>query len=124
MSMVKKMAKKDEIEKLLANLMDSIPEIEGLIASEDGKKLVGQTLTDLDHSGVAENSLKIVENAMKLAEITEKGDVKEINVRAHEGYIIIVGSKNLTFAAITGTDATSSLGLIQRNLRVALEKVL
>lgn len=118
------MADKAEIEKLLANLMDNIPEIEGLIASEKGKVIVGQTLTDLNHAGVAENSMKILENAAKITAIVEKGDVKEINVRAHEGYIIVVGSKDLIFAAITGTDATSSLGLIQRNLRVALEKVL
>lgn len=117
-------AKKDEIEALLANLMDNVPEIEGLIASEAGKVIVGQTLTDLDHSGVATNSVKILENAAKITEIVEKGDVKEINIRANEGYIIVVGSKDLIFAAITGTDATSSLGLIQRNLRVALEKVL
>ncbi|MHC1592230.1 MAG: roadblock/LC7 domain-containing protein [Candidatus Helarchaeales archaeon] len=118
------MANKDEIEKLLADLMDNIPEIEGLIAAEDGKVIVGQTLTELDHSGVADNSVKILENATKLAQIIEKGDVKEINVRANDGYVIIVGSGNLLFAAITGTDATSSLGLIQRNLRIALEKVL
>jgi len=122
--MVKDMANKDEIEKLLADLMDNIPEIEGLIAAEDGKVIVGQTLTELDHSGVADNSVKILENATKLAQIIEKGDVKEINVRANDGYVIIVGSGNLLFAAITGTDATSSLGLIQRNLRIALEKVL
>ena len=114
---------KAEIEKLLANLMDNIPEIEGLIASENGKVLVGQTLTDLNHDGVADTGVKILENAAKLTEVVEKGEVKEINIRATEGYIIIVGTKGLVFAAITGTDATSSLGLIQRNLRVALEKV-
>ncbi|MHA1144677.1 MAG: hypothetical protein ACTSRW_08065 [Candidatus Helarchaeota archaeon] len=118
------MAKKEEIEKLLANLMDNIPEIEGLIAAEKGKVIVGQTLTELDHSGVAENGVKILENASKMAQIIEKGNVKEVNIRANEGYVIIVGSGDLLFAAITGTDATSSLGLIQRNLRVALDKVL
>jgi hypothetical protein len=40
---------KKELEKKLAELMDLVPECEGLIASDlNGKVLVGQTLTDMN----------------------------------------------------------------------------
>lgn len=116
------MADKAEIEKVLGNLMDTIPEIEGLICAENGKVLIGQTITDLNKQSISESCIKILENGGALSKTIEKGDVKEINVRFDDGYAVIVGTPKLLFIALTGNDAAPSLGLIQRNLRLALPK--
>ncbi|MHA1784974.1 MAG: roadblock/LC7 domain-containing protein [Candidatus Helarchaeota archaeon] len=117
------MVDKNEIEKVLGNLMDTIPEIEGLICAEKGKVLIGQTLTEsMDKQKIAESCISILENGDTLSKTIEKGGVKEINVRYDDGYTVIVGSPDLVFIALTGNDAAPSLGLIQRNLRLALPK--
>ena len=116
------MVDKNEIEKVLGNLMDTIPEIEGLICAENGKVLIGQTLTDMDKQKISESCISILENGNTLSETIEKGGVKEINVRFDDGYAVVVGSPKLVFIALTGNDAAPSLGLIQRNLRLALPK--
>ncbi len=116
------MVDKNEIENVLGNLMDTIPEIEGLICAEGGKVLIGQTITDLNKESISESCIKILENGSALSKTIEKGDVKEINVRFDDGYAVVVGTPKLVFIALTGNDAAPSLGLIQRNLRLALPK--
>ena len=45
---------KEELEQKLAQLMDTVPECEGLIAADtEGKVIIGQTITELNHSKIA-----------------------------------------------------------------------
>ena len=119
------MVKKDDIEPQLAQLMDSVPEVEGIAAVDRKKKkvIVAQTITDMDHDAIAKNAILTVENASKLGAAIEKGKVTELSLKAFEGYCVIVASDQLIFMVLTGSDAASSVGLILRNLRVILEKL-
>ena len=119
------MAKKKEIEPKLAQLMDQLPEVEGVVAVDrtKGKVIVAQTITDMDHEAIAKNAIATLKNATKLGESIEKGTVTELNLKAFDGYCVIVASDKLIFMVLTGTDATSSVGLILRNLRIILEEI-
>ncbi|MHA1229607.1 MAG: roadblock/LC7 domain-containing protein [Candidatus Helarchaeota archaeon] len=118
------MVDKDKIEQALATIMDQIPEVEGLIAADmNGNVITGQTITAMDHSKIIENTLKVIEAAKGLSTNIEKGSVSEIRVTSDDGFTIIIIGKELIFTAITGTDAASSLGLIVRNLSVALKQL-
>ncbi|MHA1299002.1 MAG: roadblock/LC7 domain-containing protein [Candidatus Helarchaeota archaeon] len=119
------MAKKEDIEPQLAQLMDSVPEVEGIAAVDRVKKkvIVAQTITDMDHDSIAKNVIATVENASKLGDSIEKGKVTELSLKANEGYCVIVASDKLILIVLTGSDAASSVGLILRNLRVILEKL-
>jgi predicted regulator of Ras-like GTPase activity (Roadblock/LC7/MglB family) len=117
------MVDKEKIEQGLATIMDQIPEVEGLIAADyDGNVLTGQTLTQMDHSKIVKSMLEVLEASKGLSTQIEKGDVSEIRVSSDEGFTLIIVGKDVLFVAITGTDAASSLGLIVRNLTVALSQ--
>ncbi|MBD3226582.1 MAG: hypothetical protein GF329_00200 [Candidatus Lokiarchaeota archaeon] len=117
------MADKDKVEQLLAEIMDQIPEVEGLIAADfDGNVLTGQTLTSMDHSKIVEETINVLYASKNLTKQIEKGDINEIRLSSDEGFTLIIFGKELIFIALTGTDAAPSLGLIVRNLSVALSQ--
>ena len=61
------MVDKKLLEQKLAELMDIVPECEGLIAADSsGKVLVGQTITDMDHSKIAKACVAIVKDSNTL----------------------------------------------------------
>ena len=107
---------KDVIEKKLAQLMDTVPECEGLIAADikDGKVIVGQTITEMDHAKIAKACISIIKdsNAMGL----DKGTLKHITIELEEGYAVLVGSDKNVLIALAGVDGQASLGLLKRNL--------
>ena len=56
-----------EIEAMLERIMDQIPEVEGLIACDaSGKKLSGQTITEMDHGAIIKSALNIFKAANEL----------------------------------------------------------
>ncbi|TFF88583.1 MAG: hypothetical protein EU549_02745 [Promethearchaeota archaeon] len=117
------MADKDKVEQLLAEIMDQIPEVEGLIAADfDGNVLTGQTLTSMDHSKIVKETINVLNASKDLSKVIEKGNVNEIRLSSGEGFTLIILGKELLFIALTGTDASPSLGLIVRNLTVALSQ--
>lgn len=119
------MVKKADIEPQLALLMDSVPEVEGIAAVDRKKKkvIVAQTITDMDHEGIAKNAIATVDSSSKLGGSIEKGKVTELSLKAIEGYCVLVATDDVILITLTGADAASSVGLILRNLRVILEKL-
>ena len=114
---------KKEIEAMLERVMDQIPEVEGLIAVDaKGKKLSGQTITEMDHDAIIKSVLNVFKAANELGTNVEKGQVKVIRVNSAEGYTIIVGSQKLILIGITGLDAVNSLSLVVRNLEMIIDK--
>jgi len=115
---------KEEVESILAKLMDNLPEIEGIIAfNSDGEIITGQTITEMDHKAISENAIKTLTESGKLTESIDKGDVSVVHVSGGEGHAIIVSSDELYLLAIAGKDANPSVGLIIRNLKMALEQL-
>ncbi|MHA1264957.1 MAG: hypothetical protein ACTSRS_06935 [Candidatus Helarchaeota archaeon] len=112
-----------EIEAMLERVMDQIPEVEGLIACDaTGKKLTGQTITEMDHEAIIKAVLTTFKAANELGKHTEKGAVSVVRVNCEEGYTMIVGSSKLILIGITGLDAVNSLSLVVRNLKTILDK--
>ncbi|MEJ2279328.1 MAG: roadblock/LC7 domain-containing protein [Candidatus Lokiarchaeota archaeon] len=109
---------KEIIESKLAQLMDSIPEIEGLIAADaDGNVLIGQTLTEMDHEKIAKACAQIIKDSNDLGKnVLGKGSLKNTTIALDEGFAVLVGSESLILIAIAATDAKASLALIKRNL--------
>lgn len=107
---------KDVIEKKLAQLMDTVPECEGLIAADikDGKVIVGQTLVEMDHAKIAKACVSIIKDSNTMG--LDKGTLKHITIELEEGYAVLVGSDKTVLIALAGVDGQASLGLLKRNL--------
>ena len=111
------MVDKGVIEKKLAELFDIVPETEGLIASDlEGKVIVGQTLTEMDHNGIAKKCSAIIKESNGLGANTGKGALKSASLELESGYAVIVGSDTGILIALAGLDGKSSLSLLKRNL--------
>jgi len=108
---------KGSIEKKLAELFDVVPETEGLIASDlEGKVITGQTITDMDHNGIAKACATLIKNTNAIGENTGKGNLKSATIELEDGYIVIVGSDKGILIALAGLDGKASLSLLKRNL--------
>ena len=116
--------KKKEVEKILAEIMDTIPELEGIIAaSSTGKSVAGQTLRDMDHAAIITSLVSFLKESKGVNKATEQGSTQVLYVETEKGYTITVtGSKHMIIA-LAGKDAAASLGLIIRSLRSAVEKI-
>jgi predicted regulator of Ras-like GTPase activity (Roadblock/LC7/MglB family) len=107
----------EEIEQKMAQLMDTVPECEGLIAAKpDGEVLVGQTLTEMDHAEIAKACAKIIKDSNSLGEDIGKGSLRNTTIALNDGFAILVGSEDLILIALAGLDGKASLGLLKRNL--------
>lgn len=112
---------KKELENKLAELMDLIPECEGLIASDmNGKVLVGQTLTDMDHNSIAKECVTIINSSNVLGTSIGKGDLKTTTVELTDGFAVLAGSDELLLIALAGLDGKASLSLLKRNLSLII----
>jgi predicted regulator of Ras-like GTPase activity (Roadblock/LC7/MglB family) len=108
---------KKEIEPKLAQLMDIVPECEGLIASNaSGKVIVGQTITEMDHAAIAKSCAAIIKDSNALGATLGKGSLKTTTIELGEGFAVLVGSDKLVLIAIAGADGKASLGLLKTNL--------
>ncbi|MFX1409062.1 MAG: roadblock/LC7 domain-containing protein [Promethearchaeota archaeon] len=109
---------KKELEKKLAELMDIVPECEGLIAAEsNGKVLVGQTITEMDHGKIAKTCATIIKDSNNLGKDTGKGSLKTTTIELENGFAVLVGdSDKNVLIALAGLDGKASLGLLKRNL--------
>ncbi|GAG74706.1 unnamed protein product [marine sediment metagenome] len=111
------MVDKKVIEGKLAELFDIVPETEGLIAADlEGKVIVGQTITDMNHSGIAKKCSAIIKESNGLGENTGKGGLKSATIELESGFAVIVGSDTGILIALAGLDGKSSLTLLKRNL--------
>jgi len=108
---------KESIEKKLAELFDVVPETEGLIASDlEGNVITGQTITDMDHNGIAKACATLIKNSNTIGENTGKGNLKSATIELENGYAVIVSSDKGILIALAGLDGKASLSLIKRNL--------
>jgi predicted regulator of Ras-like GTPase activity (Roadblock/LC7/MglB family) len=108
---------KKELEKKLAELMDIVPECEGLIAADmNGKVIIGQTLTDMNHSAIAKACSTIVRDSNNLGKDIGKGNLKTTTIELENGFAVLVGSDQTVLIALAGLDGKASLSLLKRNL--------
>ena len=109
---------KEVIEKKLAELMDIVPECEGVIAADikDGSVIVGQTITEMDHTKIAKACTAIIKDSNTLGSDIKKGGLKNTTIEMDKGFAVLVGSKKLVLIALAGLDGRASLGLLKRNL--------
>jgi len=108
---------KKVLEQKLSELMDLVPECEGLIASDlSGNVLVGQTLTDMDHKSLAKECISILKASNVLGEKVGKGNLKTTTTEYENGFAVVSGSATLILIALAGLDGKASLSLIKRNL--------
>lgn len=111
------MVDKEVIEQKLAELFDIVSETEGLIAIDlEGKVIVGQTITDMDHNGIAKACAALIKNTNALGETTGKGSIKTATIELEDGYAVIVSSDSGILIALAGLDGKASLSLLKRNL--------
>lgn len=108
---------KELIEKKLAELMDTVPECEGLIAADtDGKVIIGQTITEMDHDKIAKACAAIIKDSNDLGSNIGKGELKNTTLELENGFAVVVGSEKTVLIALAGADGKASLGLLKRNL--------
>jgi predicted regulator of Ras-like GTPase activity (Roadblock/LC7/MglB family) len=115
---------KKEVEKILADIMDTIPELEGAIAaSQTGKVITGQTLRDMDHNAITSSISTLLKETKTVSKAVDQGPVQSMYLETDKGYTVAVTASKTLVIAIAGKDAAPSLGLIIRSLRSAVEKI-
>ena len=108
---------KEVIEKKLAELFDVVPETEGLIASDlEGKVITGQTITDMDHNGIAKACATLIKNSNAFGDTIGKGSINTATMELEDGYAVIVSSEKGLLIALAGLDGKASITLLKRNL--------
>ena len=111
------MVNKKVLEQKLAELMDSVPETEGLIAADtSGKVLIGQTITEMDHGKIAKACAAIIKDSNNLGKDIGKGGLKTTTIELENGFAVLVGSEKTVLIGLAGLDGRSSLALLKRNL--------
>ena len=110
----------EEISKLidvkkLEKVMDSVSVCEGLIlATMEGKVLVGQTLIEMDHAAIVQ---KVCEMLKIKIEALEKGDITDLTMEFQEGFLIVVRKQENILIGLLGSDGKGSVGLLNRQLK-------
>lgn len=108
---------KEVIEQKLAQLMDTVPECEGVIAADpEGSVIVGQTLVEMDHEKIAKACSAIIKDSNALGQDIGKGGLRNTTISLEEGFAVLVGSETIILIALAGLDGQASLGLLKRNL--------
>ena len=111
------MVDKKVLEQKLAELMDSVPETEGLIAADaNGKVIIGQTITEMDHGKIAKACAAIIKDSNNVGKDIGKGGLKTTSIELENGFAVLVGSEKTVLIGLAGLDGRSSLALLKRNL--------
>ena len=111
------MVDKKVLESKMAELMDIVPECEGLIAADSsGKVIIGQTITEMDHGKIAKACATIIKDSNALGKDIGKGGLKTTTIELEDGFAVLVGSEKNVLIGLAGMDGRSSLALIKRNL--------
>ena len=121
---VASMLGKKEVETILAEIMDTIPELEGIItASNTGKVVAGQTLREMDHGAIVTSILMLLKESKAVSKSVDQGTAQVIYLETDKGYTVAITASKALVVAIAGKDAAASLGLIIRSLRAAIDKI-
>ncbi len=110
--------KKEEIEPKLASLMDTVPECEGLIAADaNGKVIVGQTITELDHGKIAKEIVTILNSSGALGKLVKKGATLDVTVSYNDGFAQVTVGEEGILIGLMGLDGRNSISLLMRNMK-------
>ncbi|WXG40946.1 MAG: roadblock/LC7 domain-containing protein [Candidatus Freyarchaeum deiterrae] len=110
-------------EKILADLMDKVPEIEGIILlDKNGNMSAGQTITQMNRSAIAKSAAVMIASARELSKSIDKGNVNATYIEGDNGYAVMANSDKSILLAIISKDASASLGLIIRDLKMTLSQ--
>lgn len=108
---------KEEMEPKLVQIMDVVTECEGLIyANMDGKVIVGQTLTEMDHAQIAKGCAEILKTTV--GKSIGKGNLKELSLSFESGFGVIATDGKHLIIGILGMDGKNSIGLLSRQLKL------
>lgn len=111
------MVDKKVLEGKMAELMNIIPECEGLIAADsNGKVIIGQTITEMDHGKIAKACATLIKDSNTLGKDIGKGGLKTTTIELENGFAVLVGSEKNILIGLAGLDGRSSLALLKRNL--------
>ena len=112
---------KDQLEPKLAELMQNIPEIEGIIAfSPEGKIITGQTIEDMDKDSIAAEASKLLKNLKNFGKGIGKGKVIEITANFKEGFAVIAFGEKFSILSFVDSTNKMQLGLLSRGLKKLL----
>jgi len=115
---------RSKAEEMLADLMDKIPEIEGIVLlDKNGTVSVGKTITQMNLSAIGKNAAVMVASAKELNKTIDKGEANVAYIEGDRGYAVMANSNKSILLAIIGKDAAPSLGLIIRDLKMTLSKI-
>jgi predicted regulator of Ras-like GTPase activity (Roadblock/LC7/MglB family) len=110
---------KEEFEPKLAQIMDAVSECEGLIyAKADGTVIVGQTLTQMDHTAIAKAAATMVKT--NIGSTLGKGTLKDVVVTFDSGFLIAATNGTNMVIGILGLDGKNSIGLLSRQLKLLI----
>jgi hypothetical protein len=105
---------KQEIAPKLEKIMADVSVCEGLIyATILGKVLVGQTIIESDHAGIAKKVGLIFK--IEFGEV-QKGAFTDITIGMESGSLICVKKDDHILIGLLGDDGKSSIGLLRRQL--------
>ena len=115
---------KKAVEKILSEIMDTIPELEGIIAaSAPGKVITGQTLREMDHKAIVTSVISLYKETKAVNKAVDQGPTQAVYIETDKGYTVAVTASKAYVIAIAGKDAAPSLGLIIRSIRAGVEKI-
>jgi predicted regulator of Ras-like GTPase activity (Roadblock/LC7/MglB family) len=107
--------KKEEIEPKLASVFSSVEVVEGLIcAKTSGEVITGQTLTEMDHAGIAKSIASIIKvdfNAI------DKGKIVDFTIGLENGFVLTIVKDDEMIIGLLGKDGKGSVGLLNRQLK-------
>ena len=85
------MSLKKEFGPKLESIMSEISVCEGLVlAKNNGEVLIGQTLTEMDHTAIAKSITKIFKTKL---DALGKGDLLEMTLGLNDGFLLAVKNK-------------------------------
>lgn len=109
---------KDVLEPKLADLMNTIPEVEGVVAfSLDGSVISGQTIESMNLNSIAKESSNLMENLAKFGAEIGKGKVSEITVNLEDGFAVIAFGETYSIIGFMDSGSKMQLGLLSRALK-------
>jgi len=121
------MVDKTKVEKILAQVMDEVPSIEGLIAAKtNGEILAGQIITSVSKEVQEEFIKSLLGGAKHLAsaiKIVDKGELQDFLINTKKGSILLVGAADLVITAIVGVDGRANIALIKKTLTSVLKQI-
>ncbi|MHA1606050.1 MAG: roadblock/LC7 domain-containing protein [Candidatus Freyarchaeota archaeon] len=117
------LGKNEEIENVLRELHENVPQIEGAaVVSVEGLPIAASLPPEIDDVRLAAITAAILSLGERAVQEFEKGIVDEVYVRGSDGYILVMGAgPNAVITASATKDA--NLGVLRLYMKRAAEKI-